>query len=50
MFVLLPIFAVLLALVFRRRGCVEHLAFAFHMHAFLFLALMSGRRWLASLI
>jgi len=42
MFVLVPIFAALVALVFRRRRMryPQHLAFALHVHAFLFLALL----------
>jgi hypothetical protein len=42
MFVLVPIFAGLVALVFRGRGMryPQHLAFALHTHAFLFLALV----------
>ncbi|MEO8563555.1 MAG: DUF3667 domain-containing protein [bacterium] len=42
MFVLVPIYAALVALVFRRRRMryPKHLAFALHVHAFLFLALM----------
>jgi len=42
MFVLVPIFAGLVALVFRGRRMryPQHLAFALHIHAFLFLALV----------
>jgi hypothetical protein len=42
MFVLVPMFAGLVALVFRRRRMryPQHLAFALHVHAFLFLALI----------
>jgi hypothetical protein len=49
MFVLVPLFAALVALVFRARGrrYPQHLAFALHVHAFLFLALtvMLARRF-----
>jgi hypothetical protein len=42
MFVLVPMFAALMSLVFRGRGMryPQHLAFALHVHAFLFLALI----------
>jgi hypothetical protein len=42
MFVLVPLYAALVALVFRRRRMryPQHLAFALHVHAFLFLALL----------
>jgi hypothetical protein len=42
MFVLLPLYAAMVALVFRRRRMryPQHLAFALHVHAFLFLALL----------
>ncbi|HUQ99300.1 MAG TPA: DUF3667 domain-containing protein [Gemmatimonadaceae bacterium] len=38
-FVLLPIFAGIIALFYRRRKYPEHLYFAIHLHAFIFLAL-----------
>lgn len=42
MFVLVPFFAALVALIFRKRGMhyPQHLTFALHAHAFLFLALI----------
>ena len=42
MFVLIPVFAILLKLfyVFRRRLYVEHLIVALHSHAFMFLSLL----------
>jgi hypothetical protein len=39
LFVLLPIFAAILAIFYRRRKYPEHLYFAIHLHAFIFLAL-----------
>ncbi len=39
LFVLLPIFAVIVAIFYRRRKYPEHLYFAIHLHAFIFLAL-----------
>lgn len=39
LFVLLPIFAGILALFYRGRKYPEHLYFAIHLHAFIFLAL-----------
>jgi uncharacterized protein DUF3667 len=39
LFVLLPVFAVIVALFFRRRHFVEHVYFALHLHAFAFLVL-----------
>jgi len=41
MFVLMPLFAVLLAVLYRRQRLyfVDHLAFAFHLHAFVFITL-----------
>ena len=43
LFALLPIFAAIVALLYRGRKYPEHLYFAIHLHAFLFLALlMSG--------
>ena len=42
LFVLLPIFAGILALFYRGRKYPEHLYFAIHLHAFIFLALMIG--------
>jgi hypothetical protein len=42
LFVLLPIFAGILALFYRGRKYPEHLYFAVHLHAFIFLALVLG--------
>lgn len=42
MFVLLPVFAAILALFYRRRGFVEHLYFTIHLQTFLFIALGLG--------
>ena len=44
LFLLLPIFGLLLALIFRkpRRFYVEHLVFAMHYHAYVFLLLIAG--------
>jgi hypothetical protein len=42
LFVLLPIFAGILALFYRGRKYPEHLYFAIHLHAFIFLALAVG--------
>ncbi|HMI55012.1 MAG TPA: DUF3667 domain-containing protein [Gemmatimonadaceae bacterium] len=42
LFVLLPIFAGILALFYRRRKYPEHLYFAIHLHAFIFLALATA--------
>jgi hypothetical protein len=39
LFVLLPIFAAIVAIFYRRRKYPEHLYFAIHLHAFVFLAL-----------
>jgi hypothetical protein len=39
LFVLLPLFALILALFYRGRKYPEHLYFAIHLHAFIFLAL-----------
>ena len=39
LFVLLPVFAAILAIFYRRRKYPEHLYFAIHLHAFMFLAL-----------
>ncbi len=39
LFVLLPVFAAIVALFYRRRKYPEHLYFAIHLHAFVFLAL-----------
>jgi hypothetical protein len=39
LFALLPIFAGIVALFYRRRKYPEHLYFAIHLHAFIFLAL-----------
>jgi hypothetical protein len=39
LFVLLPIFAAIVAIFYRRRKYPEHLYFAIHLHAFIFLAL-----------
>jgi hypothetical protein len=39
-FALLPFYAAVLALFYRRRNYPEHLYFAIHLHAFVFLALM----------
>jgi hypothetical protein len=39
LFVLLPVFAAIVALFYRRRKYPEHLYFALHVHSFLFLAL-----------
>jgi hypothetical protein len=39
MFVLLPVFALIVALFYRRRHFVEHMYFALHIHAFAFLAM-----------
>jgi hypothetical protein len=54
LFVLLPVFAVIVALFYHRRHFVEHLYFALHIHAFAFLAMMASPlaalthvRWLA---
>jgi hypothetical protein len=43
LFVLLPIFAGILALFYRGRNYPEHLYFAIHLHAFIFLALLVGQ-------
>jgi hypothetical protein len=43
LFVLLPIFAGILALFYRGRNYPEHLYFAIHLHAFIFLALVVGQ-------
>jgi hypothetical protein len=43
LFVLLPIFAGILALFYRGRNYPEHLYFAIHLHAFIFLALIVGQ-------
>jgi hypothetical protein len=43
LFVLLPIFAGILALFYRGRNYPEHLYFAIHLHAFIFLALVIGQ-------
>jgi uncharacterized membrane protein YhaH (DUF805 family) len=42
MFIMVPLYAALVALVFRRRRMryPQHLAFALHLHAFVFLALL----------
>ena len=54
LFVLLPVFAVIVALFYRRRHFVEHMYFALHLHAFAFLAMMASAaaafthvRWLS---
>jgi len=39
LFALLPVFAAVLALFYRRRRFVEHLYFALHLHAFIFIAM-----------
>src|SRR5262249_5025594 len=39
LFALLPIFAAILAMFYRHRNYPEHLYFAIHLHAFIFLAL-----------
>ena len=43
LFILLPIFAGILALFYRGRNYPEHLYFAIHLHAFIFLALLVGQ-------
>jgi hypothetical protein len=43
LFVLLPVFAGILALFYRGRKYPEHLYFAIHLHAFIFLALVLGQ-------
>jgi len=43
LFILLPIFAGILALFYRGRNYPEHLYFAIHLHAFIFLALIVGQ-------
>ena len=40
MFLLLPVFAAILALAFPRHAYVEHLYFALHLHAFAFIAIL----------
>ena len=54
MFVLLPVFAAIVALFFRRRHFVEHMYFALHVHAFAFLVMavnatvaLAHLRWLS---
>jgi hypothetical protein len=42
MFVLLPLYAAILAIFWRRRTYPEHLYFALHLHSFVFLALLAG--------
>lgn len=42
LFALLPIFAAIVAIFYRRRKYPEHLYFAIHLHAFIFLALSVG--------
>jgi hypothetical protein len=54
MFVMLPVFALLLKLVYWNRGLhyTEHLVFALHVHAFWFVALLvalPGQNWLTGL-
>ena len=39
LFALLPVFAGILALFYRKRRYAEHLYFAFHLHAFIFIAM-----------
>jgi hypothetical protein len=43
MFVLLPLFALIVALAFRRDAYIEHLYFALHLHAFAFVVLLLAR-------
>jgi hypothetical protein len=43
MFLLLPAYAAILALFFRRRTYPEHVVFALHLHALVFLALLAAR-------
>ena len=43
LFVLLPVFAGIVALFYRGRKYPEHLYFAIHLHAFIFLALAAGQ-------